>query len=286
MIRGEGEAHGALTVVNAIPTGQGAALGLDLATEARVELERQGGPVEVRIEDAPEEDPALAEACVDVVAEDAGTALSGRVETTSELPIARGLKSSSVAANAIVLALLDALGEDAAPERVLRLSVDAARQAGVTVTGALDDAAASLLGGLVVTDNEEHRVLHREPLNRDHPVLLLVPRDRSYTAEAEGLEDAAPVAERALELVEADRWPEALTINGLGVAAALEQGLDPAYRALAAGAHAAGTTGTGPAVGAVCTEETTVDVRRAWEPYTHGILQTRTRDAPSPGVSA
>lgn len=280
MTQGTGRAHGALTVVNAIPTGHGAAVGLDLATEATVDVAREAGSVEVEIEDAPTEDPALAEACLAVVGEALGTELSGRVVTRSELPIAKGMKSSSVAANAIVLALLDALDETADPERVLELSVAAARRAGVTVTGALDDAAASLLGGLVVTDNRQDRVLHRQPLNTDQPVLVLVPRDTRYTADTGSLDDAIPVAERCLELAR-DDWPAAMTLNGLAIAASTDQGLDPAYRALAAGALGAGLTGTGPATGAVCPDGGEVLVRRAWEPYTaqgHGILSTRLTD--------
>lgn len=288
MIEGEGSAHGALTVVNAIPTGKGAAIGLEPETHARVELEETDGPVEVDIE-APEserldgeEDPGLARACVDVVSEAYDRPLSGRVRTRSELPIARGLKSSSVAANAILLALHDALDAPIDVDTVLGLNVDAARRAGVTVTGALDDAAASLLGGLVVTDNREHRLLHREPLNKEPAVLLLVPRQRRYTASTDPLSQAEPLARRSLDLVEAGDWPSALTLNGLGVAAALGEGLDPAYRALGAGALAAGLSGTGPAVGAICLEADTASVRGAWQPYPAGIRQTH---ATNQGVS-
>lgn len=206
--------------------------------------------------------------------------------TETELPIARGLKSSSVAANAVVLAILDALDADADATTVLDLAVEAARGAGVTVTGALDDAAASLMGGLVVTDNREDRVVRREPLNKEYHVLVLVPLERAYTSEVDDLDDLRPVTERCLAHLEDDAWRRALTLNGLGVAAALRQGLDPAYRALVAGARAAGTTGTGPAVAAVCDEDTTTAIRGAWEPYQAPILTARTTDEGLPEVGA
>lgn len=272
-----------MTVVNAIPTGRGAAIGIDPTTMARVELERSEGPIAVEIRDRhgepADEDPSLAEACVEVVAGAFDEQLSGRVVTETELPIARGLKSSSVAANAIVLAVLDALDAEADATTVLDLAVEAARRAGVTVTGALDDAAASLMGGLVVTDNRQDRVVRREPLNNEYHVLVLVPLERAYTSEVDDLDDLRPVAERCLAYLEDDAWRTALTLNGLGVAAALRQGLDPAYRALVAGARAAGTTGTGPAVAAVCDEDTTTAIRGAWEPYQAPILTARTTDA-------
>lgn len=276
-LAGEGVSGGALTVVNAIPTGTGAAVGLDLETRARVELDPEPGPVEVHVDDQPGADPSLGQACVAEIEDRLDIQLSGRVETTSDIPIARGLKSSSSAANAVTLAVLDALDEPASPERVLDVSVDAARRAGVTVTGALDDAAASLLGGLVVTDNTQDEIVGRKRLGSSRPVLLLVPETQRRSSDVGSLDAAEPVARRALETLDED-WQAALTLNGLGIAAALDSPLDPAYRALAAGARAAGLTGTGPATGAVCTEETTVQVRQAWQPYTSGILTAHTRD--------
>lgn len=289
-LAGSGRAHGAVTVVNAIPAGRGAAIGIDLWTEAEVQLEERSGPVALVAEGADDVDPSLAEACIALVAEHADVRLSGSVTTRSEIPIARGMKSSSVAANAIVLAAIDALGDEADVATILDLSVQAARRAGVTVTGALDDAAASLLGGLVVTDNRADEVVHREPLNTEEPVLLLVPRQRAYTAETGDLGDLRPVSERCMRLVEDDAWREALTLNGLGVAAALGQGLEPTYRALTAGAHAAGTTGTGPAVAALCEEERTTAIRHAWEPATARgasiLTATTTDEGPIEGGSA
>jgi shikimate kinase len=277
-MHGTGTAHGALTVVNAIPAGQGAAIGLDLETHAEVDLD-DTGEVTVTIEDAADEDPALAEACLHEIGERLDRPLGGHVHTTSEIPIARGLKSSSVAANAITLAVLDALDEPPPPERVLDVSVDAARRAGVTQTGALDDAAASLLGGLVVTDNRRDEIVGRKRLDTRHPVLCLVPERKRYTADTSELDDGADLARDHLDLVEDGRWQHALTLNGLAVAANLEAPTDPALRALNGGAIAAGLTGTGPATGAVCKPETRVNVRQAWQPYVEaGIVQTHTRN--------
>lgn len=278
---GQARAHGAVTVVNAIPTGQGAAFGVELATEANVQVTTQEGPVILSVQ-APDQAPgqtdaSLAEACLSVVGEHLGTQLSGTVETTSEIPLARGLKSSSVAANAIVLALLDALVPDQPvdPETVLALSLAAARQAGVTVTGALDDAAASLLGGLVLTDNQEDVVQERKPIQEDLVVLLLVPPSRRFTqGTASALQPAAEITGRCLALTRDGHWDQGLTLNGLAVATCLGQGTGATYRALQAGALAAGTTGTGPATAAVCTPETARAVRSTWDRYEADILAT------------
>lgn len=273
---GKGASGGALTVVNAIPFGKGAAIGLDLEVKARVELETESGPVELQARENPEVDADLATACIEVLSDSMDTPLSGRVETESQIPPARGLKSSSAVANAIVAAGLDAFGEPGDPDRILDLSVQAARRADVTVTGALDDAAASLLGGLVVTDNERDEILGRKRLGPSLPVLVLVPETERHTRTVGSLEDAESVVQHAWNHL--DDWETALTLNGLGIAAALDAPLDPVYRALTAGARAAGLSGTGPAVAAVLEEPDTSSVRQAWQPYTTGILATRTRD--------
>ncbi len=281
-LHGNGRAHGAVTVVNAIPAGQGAAFGIELATEATVDLEESQGNTEVTIQ-APGHDPTddvkddhrLVHACLEVVGERAGVALSGTVETESQLPIARGLKSSSVAANALILALLDALDEPVDAAEVLDLGVEAARRAGVTVTGALDDAAASLLGGLALTDNREDVVEQRKPIQTDPVVLLLVPATTRYTQDTgDRLAPMAGLARRSMELARQGSWQHALTLNGLAVATCLDEPLDPTYRALGAGAMAAGTTGTGPAVAAVCHRDDAPGIREAWDRYDAEILAT------------
>ena len=108
---GKAVSHGAATIVNAIALGKGAAFGIDLRTTAEVELE-PGGEIKVLMDE--EEDPTLAVRCVEKVLSRFAPDdhLGAVVRTRSEIPISRGLKSSSAAANAIVLATLDALSVD------------------------------------------------------------------------------------------------------------------------------------------------------------------------------
>ena len=64
---------------------------------------------------------------------------------------------------------------------VLNLSVEASKKSNVTITGAFDDAAASLLGGLVVTDNTNNELLSRNVIDNDLSILIHVPEPVSYT---------------------------------------------------------------------------------------------------------
>ena len=109
-MKGTGASHGAATIVNAIANGKGAAFGLDLRTEATVEL-TEGSGFEVVMDGLPGESTALAERCVLGVLErvGGGRRYHAKITTRSQIPVSRGLKSSSAAANAIIFAALDAL---------------------------------------------------------------------------------------------------------------------------------------------------------------------------------
>ncbi|MDH5795824.1 MAG: shikimate kinase, partial [Candidatus Bathyarchaeota archaeon] len=61
---GKAIAHGAITVINAISCGLGAALGVSLETEATVKLTNEPGRIEGRILSDPEESTILIEKTV------------------------------------------------------------------------------------------------------------------------------------------------------------------------------------------------------------------------------
>jgi shikimate kinase len=279
MARGKAIAYGAATIVNAIAIGRGAAFSVDLWTKAEVELTDEPGIIEGKIRSDPEESDSLMKEATRLVLERFGLAkrYGARVETDSNIPIARGLKSSSVAANAVVLATLDALGESLDDLSVVKLGVDASLKAGVTITGAFDDACASYFGGIVVTDNLNRRVIKRLEVEGDNQVLFHVPKAKVYTSELdpEKLKPFRPCIEAAYEeVLQGNIW-KAMTLNGLLHSFAL--GYDPslAVTAMRKGAVAAGLTGKGPAVAAVVPIDKVDDVAEAWSESEGDILRAR-----------
>ncbi len=150
-------ANGAATILNAVATWKGSAFGIELATCAEVELNHSG----CIKGDVPGLDTRLIEHCTELVLKHFGYDYGAIVRTRSDIPVASGLKSSSTAANAVVLACLDAIDEEMDLISASKIGVVAARDVGVTITGALDDALASMLGGLVVTDNREMRLIKK-----------------------------------------------------------------------------------------------------------------------------
>jgi len=275
---GEAVALGAGTVLNALATGVGSAFAIDAETTAKVELD-DSGEIRGEIAGAPDGDTRLIRRCVGRVVDRFGDGQGGHVRTESAVPMAAGLKSSSAAANATVLATLSALDVDVdevGREAACRIGVQAARDAGVTVTGAFDDASASMLGGVTVTDNTADDLLAHETVDWD--VLVWTPPARAFSADAdvEQCERVAPMAELVADLALGGRYGEAMTVNGLAFSAALGFPTDPAVEAMP---HADGVSlsGTGPSVVAVGDRDGLERVRDHWTQREGDTWLTTTR---------
>jgi len=272
-------AYGAATIVNAIATGKGAALGVDLWTKAKVKLTDEPGIIEGRILSDPSEDTNLIKRVIKRVLQRfrVEEEYGAFVETDSNIPIARGMKSSSVAANAISLATLAALGRKLSDLDIVKLGVEAAKDAGITITGAFDDACASYFGNIVVTDNIAQQVERRFRVNGKYAVLFYVPPLKAYTAQSDvnRMKRVAPLVSVAYREALLGRYWSAMTFNGLIYSTALSYDIKEAVDALAAGAIAAGVSGKGPAVAAVVPEDSIAKVKEAWSAFEGEVIQAR-----------
>ncbi len=272
-------AHGAATIVNAIALGKGAAFGVDLWTKAEVKLTDDPFIFKAEITSDPKESTLLIEKTVATVLRsfNLDKSLGANIKTWSNIPIAKGLKSSSVAANAVTLATTAALGKMISDLDLINLGVDAAFDAKVTLTGAFDDASASFFGGIVITDNLNRQIVKKTSFTNDLIVLFHVPPEKAYTADSnvKRLQTIKPLVEVAYkEALEGKIW-EALTLNGLIYSSA--SGYNPAIAldAIAAGAVAAGLCGKGPAVTAVTHKDNIDSVIAALQKYDGEILQAK-----------
>src|SRR5207253_4035848 len=124
---------GAGTIVNAIAAGRGVAFGLALRASATVE--RRPDAFGLRVDVADGVDPALALGAARMMLHRSGVGAGLAISIDSEIPISRGLKSSSAVANAVVLASARALRVELEPLEMIRIGVRAAIEAGVTITG-------------------------------------------------------------------------------------------------------------------------------------------------------
>lgn len=277
MEKGTASACGSATIINAISTGIGSAFAIDLRVESTVELDEGLSSIMGEVGDT-DEDSELIEVCVKKVLEKEGVSdlYGAEVKTTTDLPIAMGLSSSSAAANATVLATYTALGEEPEPLDAIEIGIEAAFEAGTTVTGAFDDATASYLGGGVVTNNESNGILKKFEIDPELAVLIYLPHAKAYTKEVDVermklLEGLVSVAQS--EALEGNIYG-AQTLNGLLYSSALDFDTGPALSALSEGAESAGLTGTGPAVVAITKEKNTERIIENWDLEKGRVVET------------
>lgn len=250
---GHGRAHGAVTVINATATGRGCSL----AVEGGVTADWAWTDGDRLSWGTPGMDSRLANAVYGVLRQHCDAPVGAEAATRSTTPPARGLKTSSAAAAALVGAGLDALDEPMDADTVAHLAVQASVAAGVTLTGAYDDQVAVIRGGCHVTDNAAGRILASIPTPDLH-VAVWVP-DKALPKDHFTAIDTSPIRD-AIEAAETTLWrgdlPAALTQNGEAFARLYSRaGLPikdaPARVAREHGALGAGLSGTGPAVAAL-----------------------------------
>jgi len=256
--------HGAVSIVNAMANGLGAALGVGLRVEASCRLVEE--PVfRVRSGERFLKPGSLPEKVCRLILGDHGLQKGCEVSIYSEIPARKGLKSSSAVSSAVALACLKEVSGEAGLMEAAKYSVEASIQTGVSVTGAFDDASACLLGGLVVTDNFERRLLARRLVEDDLRIVILIPPGGMLSGKVDTslFKPVEPLMSLAHRLaLNGEEWL-AMTLNGLAVSTALGLDVKPALEALKNGAVAAGVSGKGPAVASVVRPQDVERVGRA-----------------------
>jgi shikimate kinase len=200
------------------------------------------------------------------------------VRVDSQIPVAKGLKSSSAISNAVVLATMGAVQREIAESRiqdVLDIAVDASLGSKASITGAYDDASACLLGGLVVTDNKTRKIVKRIEVDERLRVLIHVPKkDTKFTADVDPrkIQPFAKLSLLSYDLALQGSYLDAMKLNGLLQSAAFGYSTEVITSALMSGAIAAGLSGKGPAVAALCYESDVKEVLDSWGKGPEGFI--------------
>ncbi|UCH89876.1 MAG: shikimate kinase [Thermoplasmata archaeon] len=249
-MEGSAYCYGAATIINGIAAGLGAAYGIGLITKAKVILTDEAGVFDVKIEGDEGENPKLAEYCVLGVLKKFNMAeqYGAKITTSSDIPISKGLKSSSAAANAIILSTFKALDKKFFDMEIINLGIDASFQAKVTITGAFDDSCATYFGNVAVTDNLNRKILAQYPIEDDFDVIIHVPpkKIRKTDIDPEKLKGIKDTLKEAHTKALNKDYKTAIRINGSTFGKAMGLDTEIASKAIEAGAVTAGISGTGP----------------------------------------
>ena len=251
---GTGQAHGACSLLHAAGTGYGASIALDLPIIVKA-LDK---PSKRQLEDSDGVLPAVVDAWVSN-----GLALPEGLEANdihwavaSKIPQNRGLKSSAALSVAGIKALCEATNTDLSDFEIVSLSSQAQMNAGVSITGSIDDSWACLTKGWRLInanaeDIESGVVMSGPGPNPDDWIVLIAARDeRKARPELENFAPLFQEFEKALIALQQGEILNCLTINGRAVCSVTNdlQGRRIANDAFINGARASGVTGSGPAV--------------------------------------
>jgi shikimate kinase len=238
--------HGAVSVVNAIASGQGSALGISLKVIADMSITAGNG---IYLE-SKQGEKLLNMLITRTLPKTVLSENAIRVKIKSEIPVGFGLKSSSAVSNAVVLACQKLIGREIDDIKVLNQAADSSIKAGVSLTGAFDDSAACYFGGFVVTDNLSRKLIRREPAPEDLFAVILLPT-RVARGNLSNLYLMPEIFDLAFRMASDGNYWKAMKLNGVAVGALLGNDYSPVVSALKEHALSAGISGNGPSVVAI-----------------------------------
>jgi shikimate kinase len=268
--------HGAVSIVNAIATGNGSSLGISLRVNAEVELARGHG---VRFLTGKNDDRLVNNIIRNTLPKEMIESNLITIKVKSEIPIGFGLKSSSAVSNAVALACSELAKEEEEEEvddyAVLDAAVRASLDAKVSITGAYDDATACYFGGFTVTDNYSRRLIRREEAPENLYAIIFLPRNTRRRGDIRRLSNLSDLFTDAFKLAEAGEYWKAMKLNGVLASAALGSTYLPVMAAIERGALAAGVSGNGPSIAAVAYEDEVEDIKSALSKFEGTIIMSR-----------
>jgi shikimate kinase len=276
-MHGVGTSSGAVTIVNALPTGTGCALAISLPVHADLELrpDKELTAHHIQLERGSDTELVRETLAVGLSRFAHGETYSGELRIDSQIPIGKGLKSSSAVGGAVLRSLTSALRQSPSPEELARIAADVAQEIGLSATGAYDDCLAALRGGLVLTDNSNRAVLRSPPFALDVRVVLWIPPGSHVPSASlrDRFRSEGNAGRAAVEAARAGHWAEAMSLN----TELVERLMAYEYRALRSeliehGATMCGVSGMGPAL-AVLVPEEKVDAVIACLPADRGEIR-------------
>jgi shikimate kinase len=241
--------HGAISIVNAVATGFGSAVGISLEVKVEIVSRRGSGIIFQKGRGS----PMIKKIIHDMLTSKYLNNNQLLININSEIPSGMGLKSSSAVSNAVALACNSLVNEAINDEFVLNSAIDASLYAKTTITGAFDDSTACYYGGFVTTDNYKRKLMKRESTPTDINAVIFLPNNkkREDTSRLKLLSD---IYLEAFQLAHSGQYWKAMTLNGVLTSSLLSNSYTITRMCLENGALAASISGNGPAIAAVACE--------------------------------
>ena len=289
-VLGKGEANGAISLLHAAGLGYGASLAIDL-------------PLIVRLLDSPyktqpEDKDDILGHTVRIWQDNGHTLPTEELHwaVISKIPQRQGLKSSSALCIAALRALCDATNTSLEDSVMVDLARDIQLAAGVSLTGSIDDAWASITGGWKLVDinaeNSAEGIIMESPglPSADWKVVIILGKERKKTPSLEEFAIQQSAFFQAFNALQEGNEIIAMTWNGRAMLGVLN---DTDLRRMTNdsfinGARATSVTGSGNAIAILIPAVSTATHSHIISWYSqrteHKVIQTKIINGPIPEV--
>ena len=254
--------HGAISIVNAIATGKGAALGI--SKNVNVEMETShGNDVIIEIQNKVMKSRLISKVIQKIVPKAELSKTKIKISLDSEIPTGYGLKSSSAISTAVAMASAKLFKPQMNDTEILNVGVDASIETKVSLTGAYDDACACYYGGFVVTDNYKKKLIRSEKCLNRVSAVIFVPKARKR-GNIRKLKTSSTDFEQAWNLAKKSDYWNAMILNGLATSAILSQEPKTIPKLIENGALGASVSGNGPSIAAIVKNDSISKIKKVF----------------------
>ena len=252
--------HGAISIVNAIATGKGAALGI--SKNVNVEMETSYGKgVIIEVENKSMSSRLINRVIEKIVTKNELSKTKLKVSLDTEIPTGYGLKSSSAISTAVAMACAKLFKPNMNDTEILNAGVKASIETKVSLTGAYDDACACYYGGFVVTDNYKKKLIRSEKCLNHVSAVIFIPKSRKR-GNIRKLKTLSADFEQAWNLAKKSDYWNAMNLNGIATSTILSSEPEIIPKLIENGAIGASVSGNGPSIAAIVKNTSVTKIKK------------------------
>ncbi len=241
--------HGAVSLVNAIATGSGAAVGIDTFVKTTLEV-KAGTGIYITSDNKTISSRLINKVIQNSVPKKQLEKTRLELDFQSNIPTGYGLKSSSAISTAVSMACSKAFQRKFTDKKILKIGVESSIQTNVSLTGAYDDACACYYGGFNVTNNYKRSLVLRRPAPNNLQAIIFLPKSRKR-GNLKKLKNFKPAFEKAWELAKNGDYWNASILNGIATSSILNSNPELIFKLIEKGAIGATISGNGPSIMAI-----------------------------------
>jgi len=254
--------HGAISIVNAIATGKGAALGI--SKKVNVEMETSYGKgVIIEVENKSMSSRLINRVIEKIITKNELSKIKLKVSLDTEIPTGYGLKSSSAISTAVAMTCAKLFKPNMNDTEILNAGVMASIETKVSLTGAYDDACACYYGGFVVTDNHKKKLVHSEKCLNRVSAVIFIPKSRKR-GNVRKLKALSNAFDQAWNLAKKSDYWNAMILNGLATSAILSSEPKIIPKLIENGALGASVSGNGPSIAAIVRNDSISKIKKVF----------------------